>query len=103
MIKDLYAKDDFFSSIIAKLDNCHEHASFFLDNGYLFRAGKLCIPKSSFRYLLLKEAHDNRGHFGATKNALREHFFWPHMARDVFKYFFSSLSPHINGERCKFY
>jgi len=37
---------------------------------------------------LLKEAHDGRGHFGVAKTlqALREHFFWPHMARDVTKF-----------------
>ena len=37
---------------------------------------------------MIKEAHDGRGHFGVAKTlqALREHFFWPHMANDVTRF-----------------
>ena len=37
---------------------------------------------------LIKEAHDGRGHFGIAKTlqALREHFFWPLMAKQVTKF-----------------
>src|SRR6185295_3660141 len=87
-IKLLYEKDPYFRPIYL---GCLEHGesdSFFVDDGYLYRAGKLCIPTSSIRHLLIKEAHDGRGHFGVAKTlaALREHFFWPKMAHHVHSY-----------------
>jgi len=77
LIRELYISDTFFAPIIEKLTSKREVDSFFLDDGYLYRAGKLCIPQSLIRHLLLKEAHDGRGHFGVAKTlqALREHFF----------------------------
>ncbi|KAH9648159.1 WD REPEATS REGION domain-containing protein [Citrus sinensis] len=51
------------------------------------RENKLCVPHSSLRELLVREAHGGglMGHFGIAKtlNVLKEHFFWPHMKRDV--------------------
>ncbi|XP_073024279.1 uncharacterized protein [Primulina eburnea] len=48
---------------------------------------RLCIPKSSIRELLVREAHGGglMGHFGVAKtlNALHEHFYWPHTKCDV--------------------
>jgi hypothetical protein len=40
-----------------------------LNDGYLFRANRLCIPVGSVRLLLLQEAHGGglMGHFGAKK------------------------------------
>jgi hypothetical protein len=58
-----------------------------LNDGYLFRANRLCIPVGSVRLLLLQEAHGGglTGHFGAKKTevVLCIHFFWPHLQRDV--------------------
>ena len=46
-----------------------------------------CVPHSSLRKLLVREAHEGglMRHFGIAKtlNVLKEHFFWPHMKRDV--------------------
>jgi hypothetical protein len=56
-------------------------------NGFLFRTNKLCVPNSSFRLLLLQEAHAGglMGYFGRDKTfeMLADHFQWPKMRRDV--------------------
>ncbi|KAI9184749.1 hypothetical protein LWI28_000755 [Acer negundo] len=56
-------------------------------DGFLFRETKLCVPKSSLRELLVREAHGGGliGHFGIAKtlDVLHEHFFWPHIKSDV--------------------
>ena len=47
----------------------------------------MCVPKSSLRELLVREEHSGSlmGHFGVRKtlDVLCDHFFWPHMKRDV--------------------
>ena len=60
---------------------------FYLFDGFLFKADKVCIPRCSLRLLLVEEAHKGglMAHFGRDKtfNMLNSHFFWPHMLRDV--------------------
>ncbi|KRY02784.1 Transposon Ty3-I Gag-Pol polyprotein [Trichinella patagoniensis] len=60
---------------------------FVVNDGFVFRANKLCVPASSVRLLLLQEAHGGglMGHFGVkkTEDVLATHFFWPKMRRDV--------------------
>ncbi|XP_062115055.1 uncharacterized protein LOC133829215 [Humulus lupulus] len=55
--------------------------------GFLFREHRLCVPNCSLRDLLVRESHGGglMGHFGVAKTLvmLQEHFFWPHMKRDV--------------------
>jgi hypothetical protein len=57
------------------------------NNGFVFRANKLCIPACSIRLMLLQEAHGGglMGHFGVKKTGdiLATHFFWSKMRRDV--------------------
>jgi len=96
LLKDLYATDPFFSSIFEQCASTgREHATYFLDDGFLYKGGKLCIPSSSVRNLLVEEAH-SRGHFGVSKTlaALREHFFWPKMANGVTKYCQNCVTCH---------
>ena len=58
-----------------------------LNDGFLFRANRLCIPVGSVHLLLLQEAHRGglMGHFDAkkTEDILATHFFWPRMRKDV--------------------
>jgi len=58
-----------------------------INDGFVFRANRLCIPVGSVRLLLMQEAHGGglMGHFGAkkTEDVLATHFFWPRMRRDV--------------------
>ena len=72
------------------MQNCKEGRmwnKFVVNDGFVFRANKLCIPASSLRVLLLQEAHGGglMGHFGVkkTEDVLATHFFWPKMRRDV--------------------
>ncbi|KAG8485859.1 hypothetical protein CXB51_019209 [Gossypium anomalum] len=87
-LKDLYNSDTDFGDVY----KLWEHITidkFFRFDGFLFREGKLCIPQSSVRELLVLEAHGGglMGHFGIAKTLamLQEHFFWPRMKRDVKK------------------
>ena len=72
------------------LQHCKEGRTwnkFVLNDGFVFRANKLCIPDSSVRLFLLQEAHGGglMGHFGVkkTEDVLAAHLFWPRMRRDV--------------------
>ena len=53
-VKDLYAHDPTFAIPYAKClaNTCWEN--YYLKNGYLMCANKLCIPQSSLRLLLLQ-------------------------------------------------
>ncbi|KAL5739350.1 hypothetical protein ACOSQ2_028530 [Xanthoceras sorbifolium] len=85
-IKELYVEDADFGNVF---NACEKVAfgKFYRHDGFLFRETKLCVPKSSLRELLVREAHGGglMGHFGTAKtlDVLHEHFFWPHMKRDV--------------------
>ena len=85
-IKELYETDPDFASVYAAC----EHAAFnkfFRHNGYLFKENRLCVPKSSMRELLIREAHSGglMGYFGVLKtyDILHEHFYWPKMKTDI--------------------
>ncbi|XP_075675007.1 uncharacterized protein LOC142644240 [Castanea sativa] len=77
-VKDLYANDDDFASVY---EACEKAAfgKFYRLDGYLFRENRLCVPNSSMRELLVREAHGGglMGHFGVRKTfeVLHEHFF----------------------------
>ncbi|MCS5023645.1 transposase family protein, partial [Staphylococcus aureus] len=87
-MKDLYADDFDFGNVF---NACEKMAfdKFYRHDGYLFRENKLCVPNCSLHELLVREAHGGglMGHFGVAKTlgVLLEHFFWPHMKRDVEK------------------
>ena len=78
-IKDQYVHDADFKDV---LQNCKEGRTwnkFVVNDGFVFRANKLCIPASSVHLLLLQEAHRGglMGHFGVKKpeDILSTHFF----------------------------
>jgi hypothetical protein len=85
-IKDLYAQDSDFGDVF---NACEKVAfgKFYRHDGFLFRENKLCAPMCSLRELLVRETHGGglMGHFGVAKTLgiLHDHFFWPHMKRDV--------------------
>jgi len=85
-IKELYHDDLDFSLIYQE---CAKggHKDFLIHDGFLFKGKRLCVPQSSIRQSLVREAHEGglRGHFGVAKtlDVLHEHFFWPHMRKCV--------------------
>ena len=68
---------------------CREMYGFLLQDGYLFRFRKLCIPRTSLRDFLSWELHAGglAGHFGQNKTieAVEHRFYWPSLKRDVSK------------------
>ena len=59
----------------------------FIQDGYLFKANKLCIPRTSVRDFIIWElqAGGMSGHVGRYKtiSSIVESFFWPHLSWDV--------------------
>jgi transposase InsO family protein len=86
-IKEQYIHDNDFKDVFLHCREGKAWNKFVVNDGFVFRANKLCIPASSVRLLLLQEAHGGglMGHFGAkkTEDILAGHFFWPKMRRDV--------------------
>ncbi|KAF7835592.1 putative gag-pol polyprotein [Senna tora] len=87
-LKELYMNDPDFGNVFGECEN-RPFDKFYRHDGYLFRENKLCVPKCSMRELLVRESHEGglMGHFGVLKtlDMLKEHFFWPHIKRDVEK------------------
>jgi hypothetical protein len=86
-IKEQYVLDTGFKDVLLNCKEGRAWNKFVINDGYVFRANRLCIPVGSVRHLLMQEAHGGRlmGHFGAkkTEDVLATHFFWPKMRRDV--------------------
>jgi hypothetical protein len=86
-IKTQYVDDADFKFVLLHCKDGKAWNKFIVNDGFVFRANKLCIPASSVRLLLLQEVHGGglMGHFGAkrTEDILAGHFFWPKMRRDV--------------------
>jgi len=63
------------------------YKAFYLQDGFLFKDKRLCIPYGSVRELILSKSHGGglMGHFGVEKTLAMviEHFFWPHLKKDV--------------------
>ena len=85
-IKDLYVNDPDFANVYGACETSG-FEKFYRHKGFLFRENRLCMPMSSLRELVVREAHEGglMGHFGVRKtlDVLNEHFFWPRMKRDV--------------------
>ena len=85
-IKELYCDDHDFSEVYSACEKSSE-GKYYRHEDFLFRENKLCVPNCSIRDLLVRESHGGglMGHFGIAKTLamLQEHFYWPHMKRDV--------------------
>jgi hypothetical protein len=86
-VKDQYIDDADFKDAFSHCLHGKPRGGFHIQDGFLFRANKLCIPASSVHLLLLREAHGGglMGHFSVSKThgVLDAHFSWPRMRADV--------------------
>jgi len=73
-IKALYIKGEDFKKVVEDPSFYH---SFNLQEGFLFKGNKLCIPKSPLTDLSVKEAHGGAlgSHFGIILEILVEQFY----------------------------
>ena len=85
-IKNLYNSDHDFANVYGACEK-EGFDKFFRDDGFLFKENKLCVAQCSMRELLVREIYSGglTGHFRIRKtlDVLSDHFFWPHMKRDV--------------------
>ncbi|XP_031268808.1 uncharacterized protein LOC116127286 [Pistacia vera] len=85
-MKEHYKQDEEMATIMAKFTK-GSFKDYVVQDGFLFKGNKLCMPHGSFRELLMREVHGGglAGQFGVTKivEVLREHFYWPKMLGDV--------------------
>jgi len=94
-LRELYPTDgDFKEAYEACQNPLLRNSSMWLDynlqEGLLFKGGKLCIPDCSMRKNIIQEKHSGglAGHFGIDKTTaqVRHFYFWPKLQRDVQRY-----------------
>lgn len=93
-LKDLYARDDYFSSPYQALLQGESLSDFTMAEGYLFFKGKLCICKE-LKEKVLGESHNPPfiGHRGisSTIEILERFFYWPTLRQDAKNYVVNCL------------
>ncbi|XP_074303710.1 uncharacterized protein LOC141638206 [Silene latifolia] len=81
-IKELYKADPAFAKEVIEPTGLYT-----MQDGFLFKGNRLCIPQGSIQELIIREAHGGAlaGHFGSNKiyDIVSEHFYWPKMSKDV--------------------
>ena len=94
-IKGVYEEDEDFKDIykvcVDMTERYHtEFSEFLIQDGYLFKGGLLCVPRSSIREYIIKEKHCGSlaRHFGVDKTleSVRRFYFWPKLQTDVRKF-----------------
>lgn len=77
------ATDPLFDAVLLKIQNGKQTDSV-LQDGFLFRGLKLCIPESRLHLKIIQELH-NEGHVGRdrTLHLVSNSYFWPSMRKEV--------------------
>lgn len=75
-----------FSAIWKQCSNHKTTGEFYLQDGYLFKANQLCIPRTSLREHLIKDLHSGglAAYLGIDKTIalVEDRYYWPHFKRD---------------------
>ena len=90
-IKELYEGDEDFGHVWVKhIRGQPLGDDYLIQDGYLFKNDRLCIPRSSLRDKLVRELHssDLSGHVRQEKTVanLEARSFWPQLKRDAEKF-----------------
>ena len=82
----LYPEDEEFRALYGACQKLPKE-DYLIQEGFLFKGTRLCVPRYSIRELLIREVHSGSlaSHFGENKTLaiLNEHYFWPGMSKDV--------------------
>jgi hypothetical protein len=90
-LRDEYESCLDFEKLHATLSNASYPTieDYTIQDGYLFKANKPCIPRTSVRDFLMWELHAGglARHFGRDKTIkeVEQQFYWPSLKRDVMK------------------
>jgi hypothetical protein len=76
-VKDQYVDDADFKDAFGHCINGNPWGKFHIQDGFLFRANKLCVPASSVRLLLLQEAHGGVLMWGTLASTRHMRFWLP--------------------------
>lgn len=102
VLKELYQEDSVFQPIWSKCADGSDGV-YMIQDGFLFKGARLCIPECSLREAIVAEAHGGGlgGHFGRDKtlSLVKEHFYWPKMMRDVVRHVQRCRTCHIAKSR----
>jgi hypothetical protein len=86
-IKEQYTNDADFKDVLLHCKEGRTWDKYVINDGFVFRANRLCILVEFVPLLLIQEAHGGAlmGHFGVKKSedVLSAHFFWPKMRQDI--------------------
>ena len=77
-LKALYAKDEDFGELFTECSK-HPKGDFLIQEGFLFKGTRLCVPRCSTRELLIREVHGGSlaGDYGENKTLIMqtEHYY----------------------------
>ena len=98
-MRQYYNEDDKLWEIMKKCSR-GAYEDYSVHDGFLFKGAKLCIPKSSFRELLIRETHGGglAGHFGINKtlDMLKEHDIEVDVKKEFEKMQFFDINRHLD-------
>lgn len=82
-LAELYPTDPFFARILHDIQ-AGIASNFTLDDGFLFKYLRICVPECSLRLQIISELH-KKGHVGRdrTLQLVSHSYFWPTLRRDV--------------------
>lgn len=84
--RELLAENPYFSHVLADVAGGVE-SNFHVQDGYLFKGNRLCVPDFSLRLKIIKELH-SEGHVEHDKTfaLVADAYFWLTLQKDVYKF-----------------